>query len=78
MKKFILAATLACSTLPAFAQAYGSCQVAAIDRYNRIVARFYGQTDYRGVCQNALRQCNYEIRMRGWYDLRCVQYRSRW
>jgi hypothetical protein len=57
---------------------YRSCQVVAVDYYNRVLARFYGQTDHRGMCRSALHQCNYEIRRRGWYGARCTQLLNRW
>ena len=78
MKKTILAILLTMSALPAFAQRYPvSCQAGALDRYNRLVARFYGHVDPRsGQCRSALRDCNREIRRRGWYDVRCVQLRG--
>ena len=79
MKKLFVVLMLTFTTLPAFAQRYGTCQVAAVDRYNRIIARFYGYPEGpNGICRQALRQCNYEVRMRGWYDARCIQYRARW
>lgn len=80
MKKAVLAILLTMSALPAFAQRYPTtCQAAAIDRYNRLIARFYGQTDYRtGQCREALRNCHFEIRRRGWRDARCVQIRNQW
>jgi hypothetical protein len=81
MKKIMLVALLTLSTLPAFAQRRypypQPCQVAAIDNYNRLIARFYGQLDPRyGQCRDALRNCNMEIRRRGWWDARCVQLRG--
>jgi hypothetical protein len=82
MKKLFIALLVTLSALPAFAQYNpypSSCQVVAVDRYNRVVARFYAQTDWRnGQCVDGLRQCNQEIRRRGWYDVRCAQVRNRW
>lgn len=81
MKKALFAILLTISAIPAFAQNYPgqSCRVVAVDRYNRVVANFYGQIDWRtGQCRDALRNCNYEIRRRGWYDVRCGQVRNRW
>jgi hypothetical protein len=78
MKKALFALMLILSALPAFAQRYPTtCQAAAIDRYNRLIARFYGRVDYRtGQCREALRNCSMEIRRRGWYDAHCVQLRD--
>lgn len=83
MKKAFVALLLIVTALPASAQwnprpPYGSCQVVAVDYYNQVIARFYGQTDHRGMCRNALHHCNYEIRRRGWYGARCVQLLNRW
>lgn len=90
MKKTFVAVLLIVTALPALAQwnprprprpypgPYRSCQVVAVDYYNRVIARFYGHTDYRGMCRNALHQCNYEIRRRGWYGARCTQLLNRW
>lgn len=82
MKKGFFALLIALSALPAFAQRYPypyQCQAAAIDRYNRIIATFWGRTDHpNGFCREGLRICNMEIRRRGWYDARCVQLRNRW
>lgn len=80
MKKLFVILMFLMIALPAFAQGYpAQCQVVGIDRYNRIVARFYAQTDWRtGQCRDGLRQCNFEIRRRGWYDVRCAQLRNRW
>lgn len=75
MKKALFALMLVLSALPAFAQRYPrTCEAVAVDRYNRLIARFYGRFDPRtGMCREALRNCNMEIRRRGWYDARCVQ-----
>lgn len=82
MKKAIFAIVMILSALPAFAQSYPypqQCQVVAVDRYNRTIARFWAQTDWRtGQCRDGLRNCNFEIRRRGWYDARCLQVRNRW
>ena len=80
MKKYLLGILLVVSAFPAYAQrTHRPCQVAAVDNFNRVIARFYGQTDWRsGMCRNALRQCNFEIRRRGWWGARCVQLRTRW
>lgn len=81
MKKVILVTLMTLAALPAFAQhrPYPTqCQAAAIDRFNRIIATFWGYSDPRGMCREALRNCNFEIRRRGWYDARCVQLRNRW
>lgn len=77
MKKALFVILMTLSVAPAFAQRYpATCQAAAVDRYNRLIARFYGRVDYRtGMCREALRNCNMEIRRRGWYDARCVQLR---
>jgi hypothetical protein len=77
MKKFVLAVSLMLSALPALAQRHYSCQVVMVDRYNRIIQRFYAQADYRtGMCRDGLRDCNYEIRRRGLYGVRCAQVRG--
>jgi hypothetical protein len=80
MKKLFVALMFLVTALPAFAQRYPTqCQVVAVDRYSRVVARFYAQTDWRtGQCRDGLRQCHFEIRSRGWYDVRCAQLRNRW
>ncbi len=82
MKKLILVLMFTMTALPAFAQHYPNptqCQVVAVDRFSRVVARFYAQTDWRtGQCRDGLRMCNFEIRRRGWYDVRCAQLRNRW
>jgi hypothetical protein len=77
MKKAMFALLLTVSAVPAFAQRFPSgCQVAAVDSYNRVIARFYGRMDYRtGMCREGLRNCHLESRRRGWYDVRCVQLR---
>lgn len=81
MKKYFLGLLILASALPAFAEptAPRPCQVVAVDRYHRVIARFYGNTN-RGnrMCRNALRQCNFEIRRRGWWDARCLQVRNPW
>jgi hypothetical protein len=75
MKNMFMALVVAMVTLPAFAQRY-SCQVVMVDRYNRIIQRFYAQVDYRtGMCRDGLRDCNYEIRRRGVYGARCATVR---
>jgi opacity protein-like surface antigen len=77
MKKFLLASVLALSAVPAFAQYYNNCQVVMVDRYNRVISRFYAQRDYRsGMCREGLRQCNSEMRRRGIYGARCAQVNS--
>lgn len=53
-----------------------NCTVVAVDRFNRVMAHFWGYTDPRtGMCRDGLRNCNNEIRRRGWYDARCLQTR---
>lgn len=82
MKKAFFALVMILSALPAFAQRPPypqQCQVVAVDRYNRVIARFWAQTDWRtGQCRDGLRNCHFEIRRRGWYDARCLQLRNRW
>lgn len=83
MRNFCLGLVLLVSALPAFAEVSEinnrPCQVVAVDRYQRIVARFYGNSHPRDrMCRNALRQCNYEVRRRGWWDVRCRQLGNRW
>ena len=52
-----------------------NCRVAMVDRYNRPVRSYWGTRDYySGMCRDALRQCNYDQRMMGNWNLRCVQY----
>lgn len=76
MKKLFLVFAMVLSAAPAFAQRYGSCQVVMVDRYNRVIQRFFAQTDYRtGMCRDGLRQCNYEIHRRNLYGVRCAQVR---
>lgn len=78
MKHGLFLLLLTFVSLPVFAQRYPSdCRVAAVDGYNRLIARFYGRMDYRtGMCRDALKNCHKEIRRRGWYDARCVQMRG--
>lgn len=78
MKTFF-ALMLILSSLPAFAQyrSPNQCQVAAMDRYNRIIATFRGST-FDPVCRDGMRVCEQEVRRRGWYDVRCVVLRNRW
>lgn len=89
MKKLFVVMLCMMTALPALAQyrprphprptPTQQCQVVAVDRYSRVVARFYAHTDWRtGQCRDGLRQCNFEIRRRGWYDVRCAQLRNRW
>ncbi len=84
MKKVFFVMLIALAALPAFAQNYPgpyptTCQVVAVDRFNRVIARFYARPDWQtGMCREGLRQCNFEIRRRGWYDARCLQLRNRW
>lgn len=76
MKKLFLVFSMVLMTAPAFAQRYGTCQVVMIDRYNRVIQRFFAQTDYRtGMCREGLRQCNYEIQRRNLYGVRCATVR---
>lgn len=54
-----------------------NCTVVAVDRFNRVVANFWGYRDpYSGMCRDALRNCNFEMNRRGWYDVRCMQVRK--
>ena len=82
MHKLIVAILLTVSALPALAQRYpnprySTCQVVMVDRYNRVVQRFYAYTDPRsGMCRDGLRDCNYEIRRRNVYGARCAQVRG--
>jgi hypothetical protein len=90
MNKIIFVLMLTLSALPAFAQRRHpnpiphprnpypqNCTVVAVDRYNRVMAHFWGYTDPRnGMCRDGLRNCNFEIRRRGWYDARCLQVRK--
>jgi hypothetical protein len=81
MKNVMIVFVLMLMSLPVFAQRYRhpkQCQAAAIDRYNRIIATFWGPGNPNGRCHQALRICDMEVRRRGWYDARCVQLRSRW
>jgi hypothetical protein len=90
MKKAFVALLIVATALPAFAQnrphprprpnpRSAPCTVVAVDRYNRVMAHFYGRTNPgHGMCRDALRNCNYEIRRRGWWDARCLQVRGRW
>ncbi len=83
MKKYLLGLLLIVSAFPAFSATSETnnrpCQVVAVDHFQRVVARFYGHTNGRSrMCRNALRQCNYEIRRRGWWGVRCAQLRVRW
>jgi hypothetical protein len=51
-----------------------SCRVAMVDRFNRPVRTYWGTRDWRtGMCRDALRQCNFEQRRMGHWNLRCVQ-----
>jgi hypothetical protein len=76
MKKFLLALFLVLTALPAFAQHY-SCQVVMIDRYNRVIQRYYAQADWRtGMCRDGLRNCNYDLRIRNIYGARCATVRG--
>jgi hypothetical protein len=90
MKKAFFAIMLTLAALPALAQYRPrpvphprpvpypqNCTVVAVDRYNRVMAHFWGYTDPRnGMCRDGLRNCNLEIRRRGWYDARCMQVRN--
>lgn len=83
MNKYLLGLLLMFSAFPVFAETTElsdrPCQVVAVDRYQRVIARFYGRTHPRSrMCRSALRQCNYEIRRRGWWGVRCTQLRTRW
>jgi hypothetical protein len=92
MRAIFICLLILVTSLPAFAQRRpiprprpipnpypSSCQVVAIDRYQRVIARFYARTDWQsGQCRDGLRQCNYEIRRRGWWDARCAQVRNPW
>ena len=75
MKKVFFALLLTVFSLPALAQHYPyptNCTVVASDRFNRFIAYFWSYTDSRtGMCRDALRSYNLEIRRRGWYDARC-------
>ena len=76
MKKLFLVFSMVLMTAPAFAQRYGSCQVVMIDRYNRVIQRFFAQVDYRtGMCREGLRQCHYEVQRRNLYNVRCATVR---
>lgn len=76
MKKLFFVFAMVLTTAPVFAQRYYNCQVIMIDRYNRVLQRFYAQADYRtGMCREGLRQCNYEIQRRGIYGARCATLR---
>lgn len=88
MKKVFFALMFTLSALPALAQHRPrpvpvpspypqNCTVVAVDRWNRVMAHFWGYTDPRtGMCRDGLRNCNFEIRRRGWYDARCLQVRN--
>ena len=92
MKKAFIALMLTLAALPSFAEDRPrpvpgprpvphpqNCTVVAVDRMNRVMAHFWGYTDPRtGMCRDGLRNCNMEIRRRGWYDARCMQVRNRW
>jgi hypothetical protein len=81
MKKLTLVIFLALAPLSALAQPHpypAECRVVAVNRYNRVLAQFWGQVDpYSRVCRNAMNHCLYEIRRRGWYDARCIYVRNR-
>lgn len=81
MKNTFIALFLMMTVFPAFAQRHrfpSQCEVAAIDRYNRIIATFRAPTNGNGRCNQGIRICNMEVRRRGWYDARCVPMRNRW
>jgi len=68
MRKFLV--MLLAFTAMSSAFAY-TCRVDLVDRYNRVVQSYYAQTDYNGMCRDGLRDCNYDMRMRG-IQGRCV------
>lgn len=76
MKKLFLIFSMLIMTAPAFAQ-HVNCQVVMVDRFNRVIHRYFGQRDWRtGMCRNALRQCNLDIRRRNIFGARCAQLRG--
>ncbi len=53
-----------------------TCRVAMVDRFNRPVRTYWGHRDWQtGMCRDALRDCNFEQRRMGNWNLRCVQIR---
>lgn len=75
MRNLALCFLMLLCAVPAFAgyNSY-SCEVVMVDRYNRVIDRFYAQRDYRtNRCRDGLRDCNKEIRMRNISGVSCVE-----
>jgi hypothetical protein len=76
MRSLALCFFMLLAAVPAFAQ-YGnsySCEVLMVDRYNRVIDRFYAQRDYQtNRCRDGLRDCNKELRVRGVSGATCVE-----
>ncbi len=52
-----------------------SCQVVMTDRVNRVVRRYWGQSNGNGMCRDGLRQCNYDLQRMGMWGYRCATVR---
>lgn len=53
-----------------------SCQVVMVDRYQRVINRYWSYADYRyGQCSDGLRQCHWDLRRYGAWGARCAQVR---
>ncbi len=52
-----------------------SCQVVMTDRVNRVVRRYWGNSDWNGMCRDGLRQCNYDLQRMGMWGYRCATVR---
>lgn len=50
-----------------------SCQVVMVDRYNRVVNRYWSTAAYRRGCIDGLRQCDWDLRRYGTWGARCAQ-----
>ncbi len=54
------------------AQIQRHCQVELVDQFNRVLQSFWGSTNHIGMCQDALRDCNYTRRTRNLMHAQCV------
>lgn len=51
-----------------------TCQVAMVDRYNRVVNRYRGRSHSRfDHCRDAFRSCHWDLRRYGSRGRRCIQ-----
>ncbi len=52
-----------------------TCQVVMVDRYNRVMNRYWGHRSNYGQCSKALRECYQDVRYYGGFGARCAQVR---